>query len=507
MIADNDLNIIYMNRTVSEMLGRAEADIRKQLPNFDAGRLMGANIDVFHKNPAHQRHLLANLTGVHKAELNLGGRRFSLDVVPVFNDANERLGSAVQWTDRTEEHRAEQEVSQLVQAAAAGDFSKRVEEAGKEGFFLRLAKDLNSLVDTADRGLRDVSRMLGALAQGDLTQRIEADYQGTFGQLKDFSNDTAQSLSRMLGQIREAADTINTAASEIASGNAELSARTEQQASSLEETASSMEELTSTVKLNAENARQANSLAANASEVATQGGTVVQKVVSTMSSINESARKIADIIGVIDGIAFQTNILALNAAVEAARAGEQGRGFAVVAGEVHPRPAFRRRGQGDQDADLRLGGQGGERQHPGGPGRTDHERHRGGDPPGHRHHVGDRRRLRRAEHRHRRGEQRGLADGRHDPAERRAGGGSRGRGRGHAGAGGPAQPVGGGVQAGHSAERGPARQRAAVRATPQRAGAAGPQRHGAGQQGAQGRRLGRVLRPRRASARRRAASP
>ncbi|MGU2162930.1 methyl-accepting chemotaxis protein [Pseudomonas aeruginosa] len=334
MIADNDLNIIYMNRTVSEMLGRAEADIRKQLPNFDAGRLMGANIDVFHKNPAHQRHLLANLTGVHKAELNLGGRRFSLDVVPVFNDANERLGSAVQWTDRTEEHRAEQEVSQLVQAAAAGDFSKRVEEAGKEGFFLRLAKDLNSLVDTADRGLRDVSRMLGALAQGDLTQRIEADYQGTFGQLKDFSNDTAQSLSRMLGQIREAADTINTAASEIASGNAELSARTEQQASSLEETASSMEELTSTVKLNAENARQANSLAANASEVATQGGTVVQKVVSTMSSINESARKIADIIGVIDGIAFQTNILALNAAVEAARAGEQGRGFAVVAGEV-----------------------------------------------------------------------------------------------------------------------------------------------------------------------------
>lgn len=239
MIADNDLNIIYMNRTVSEMLSRAEADIRKQLPNFDAGRLMGANIDVFHKNPAHQRHLLANLTGVHKAGLNLGGRRFALDVVPVFNDANERLGSAVQWTDRTEEHRAEQEVSQLVQAAAAGDFSKRVEESGKEGFFLRLAKDLNSLVDTADRGLRDVSRMLGALAQGDLTQRIEADYQGTFGQLKDFSNETAQSLSRMLGQIRDAADTINTAAGEIASGNAELSARTEQQASSLE-AASSM---------------------------------------------------------------------------------------------------------------------------------------------------------------------------------------------------------------------------------------------------------------------------
>jgi len=334
MIADNDLDIIYMNRTVSEMLGRAEADIRKQLPNFNASRLMGANIDVFHKNPAHQRNLLAHLSGRHQAELNLGGRRFALDVVPVFDDAGQRLGSAVQWTDRTEEYRAEQEVSQLVEAAAAGDFSRRIEAANKEGFFLKLATGLNALVETADKGLKDVSRMLGALAQGDLTQRIEADYQGTFGELKDYANDTAQSLSRMLGQIREAAHTIGTAASEIASGNAELSTRTEQQASSLEETASSMEELTGTVKLNAENARQANSLAVNASEVATEGGNVVQKVVGTMSAINDSARKIADIIGVIDGIAFQTNILALNAAVEAARAGEQGRGFAVVAGEV-----------------------------------------------------------------------------------------------------------------------------------------------------------------------------
>ncbi|MBG6289940.1 MULTISPECIES: methyl-accepting chemotaxis protein [Pseudomonas] len=334
MIANNDLDIIYMNRTVTEMLGNAEADIRKQLPNFNASRLMGANIDMFHKNPAHQRGMLAHLTARHKAELSLGGRRFALDVVPVFNDAGERLGSAVQWTDRTEEFRAEQEVSQLVDAAVAGDFSKRIEASNKEGFFLKIATGLNSLVDTADKGLRDVTRVLGALAQGDLTQRIDADYQGTFGELKDYANETAQSLSRMLGQIREAADTIHTAASEIASGNAELSTRTEQQASSLEETASSMEELTSTVKLNAENARQANSLAVNASEVATEGGSVVQKVVGTMSAINDSARKIADIIGVIDGIAFQTNILALNAAVEAARAGEQGRGFAVVAGEV-----------------------------------------------------------------------------------------------------------------------------------------------------------------------------
>ncbi|MHA3815735.1 methyl-accepting chemotaxis protein [Pseudomonas sp. GCM10022186] len=334
MIADSERTIVYMNKTVTSMLQNAEADLRKALPSFSVSRLLGGSIDQFHKNPEHQKRLLATFTSTFRTQIEVGGRTFGLVANPVLSDAGERLGSVVEWADRTAEVQVEKEVAGLVGAAATGDFSKRISEEGKSGFLLNLANGLNTLVDTADKGLKDVSRMLGALAQGDLSQSIDADYQGTFGELKDYSNETAQSLSRMLGQIREAADTINTAAGEIASGNAELSTRTEQQASSLEETASSMEELTSTVKLNAENARQANSLAVNASEVATEGGNVVQKVVSTMSSINESARKISDIIGVIDGIAFQTNILALNAAVEAARAGEQGRGFAVVAAEV-----------------------------------------------------------------------------------------------------------------------------------------------------------------------------
>jgi methyl-accepting chemotaxis protein len=172
------------------------------------------------------------------------------------------------------------------------------------------------------------------VAAGDLTSSIEITSQDETGQLMQALKDMNFNLSQTVGQIRSGADMMATASSQIAAGNQDLSARTEEQASSLEETASSMEELTSIVKQNADNAKQANQLAQSASDVALKGGEVVAQVVDTMGSINTSSKKIVDIIGVIDGIAFQTNILALNAAVEAARAGEQGRGFAVVATEV-----------------------------------------------------------------------------------------------------------------------------------------------------------------------------
>jgi methyl-accepting chemotaxis protein len=172
------------------------------------------------------------------------------------------------------------------------------------------------------------------VAAGDLTSHIVVKSKDETGQLLQALKDMNDSLVGIVGQVRTGTDTIATASSQIAAGNMDLSSRTEQQASSLEETAASMEELTSTVKQNADNARQANQLAESASSVAVKGGQVVAQVVDTMSAINSSSKKIVDIIGVIDGIAFQTNILALNAAVEAARAGEQGRGFAVVAAEV-----------------------------------------------------------------------------------------------------------------------------------------------------------------------------
>jgi methyl-accepting chemotaxis protein len=334
MIANNERQIVYMNTAVAEMLTRNEAELRKALPHFDARKLIGGSIDVFHKNPAHQQGLLANLRGSYKTEIKVSNLTFGLIASPIVNDKGERLGTVVEWKDRTAEVAVENEVGSIVNAAANGDFTQRVSVTGKEGFFKGLAESINQLIQTSEVGLNEVARVLGALAKGDLTEKITAEYKGTFGRLKDDANTTVGQLTQIVGQIKSATELINTAAKEIASGNSDLSARTEQQAASLEETASSMEELTSTVKQNAENAKQANQLAIGASDVAIKGGQVVSGVVTTMSQISDSSKKIADIIGVIDGIAFQTNILALNAAVEAARAGEQGRGFAVVASEV-----------------------------------------------------------------------------------------------------------------------------------------------------------------------------
>jgi methyl-accepting chemotaxis protein len=182
--------------------------------------------------------------------------------------------------------------------------------------------------------MEDAVNIAQKIAAGDLTSDIKVNGTDETAQLLHALKDMNESLMRIVADVRVATDTIATGSAQIATGNMDLSSRTEQQAGSLEETASSMEELTSTVRQNADNARQANSLAMSASEVAIKGGSVVSQVVDTMGSINHSSKKIVDIIGVIDGIAFQTNILALNAAVEAARAGEQGRGFAVVATEV-----------------------------------------------------------------------------------------------------------------------------------------------------------------------------
>lgn len=334
MVANKNLEIIYVNASVMKLFKAAESDIRKELPSFSADKLMGSNIDLYHKVPAFQRGLLENLQEACKSELVIAGRYMNVIASPVNGEAGERIGYVAEWQDRTHEVLIEQEIDQLVQGVKAGDLSARIKLTDKQGFTKALSSGINELTDVIESVFGDVNRVMESMAEGDLTTSITNEYRGVYAECKNNINNTLAKLSEFIIQIRDAADFIDSSSQEMASGNNNLSHRAEQQAASLEETAASMEELASTVKNNAQNTVQATEVVNIASQLAQKGGGVVKSAIAAMQEINESSNKIAEIIGVIDEIAFQTNLLALNASVEAARAGEQGRGFSVVATEV-----------------------------------------------------------------------------------------------------------------------------------------------------------------------------
>ncbi len=334
MMADNNRNLVYLNDAAKKILEQYQSEIKDSSAHFDVENLIGLNIDRFHQNSVHQMGLLDSLTESVFSYAKLGSRTMTIVASPIFDERGERLGTVAEWYDCTAETVVEQEVANMVKAASRGDFSQRFNLEGKEDFLLDLTQGLNQLLNTCEMGLKDIAHVLFAISQGDLTQKIETEYEGTFGELKNDTNMTVEKLKAMIEQIRSATDSIYSGSTEIAAGNNNLSRRTEMQSERLQETATSMAQLTEAVKHNVNNAQQANDLVTNSVNIAMEGGKVVENVIEMMDGINQSSRRIEDIIAVIDDIAFQTNILALNAAVEAARAGEQGNGFAVVAVEV-----------------------------------------------------------------------------------------------------------------------------------------------------------------------------
>ncbi|HFE38316.1 MAG TPA: methyl-accepting chemotaxis protein, partial [Gammaproteobacteria bacterium] len=335
MLCDENFDITYVNPAVQNMMRNRQTELKAAFPGFDANNLIGQNIDQFHKNPSHQRAMLSNVDILPaSAEISVAGLEFKVNATAITDEQGNWMGNMVEWLDITEQKSAEQGIASMISAASQGDLDERIDVSKFTGFLKDLGEEINSLMDAVVKPIRENNRVVHALSDGDLREEMTGEYTGEYATMQVSLNQTIDNLRNMVGKIQSSAGSIVSAAGEIAQGNTDLSQRTEEQASSLQETASSMEELTSTVRQNADNARQANQLAAGARDQAEKGGDVVGKAVVAMSEINNSSKKIADIIGVIDEIAFQTNLLALNAAVEAARAGEQGRGFAVVAGEV-----------------------------------------------------------------------------------------------------------------------------------------------------------------------------
>lgn len=334
LVSNRRGQIVYVNPGLCEYFRTHESEVRKSMPNFEASEVFGSNVDAFLKNHVQDYSVIENLTSPKTIELNFGSRRLRVVVSPVTNEAKDLLGTVVEWADQTDEIVVQEAFNRVISAARQGDFSQTIPLSNVEGVNRQLASGMNELTEAVTTATDELGNMLAAMADGDLERRIEADFQGQFGALKEHANNTAAQLATIVGKVKAAAGEVSTAAAEITSGTEDLSSRTEKAASNLEETAASTEEMSATVKQNADSAKKASELAGSANQVANKGGEVVNRAVTAMSGIEDSARKITDIISVIDEIAFQTNLLALNASVEAARAGEAGKGFAVVAQEV-----------------------------------------------------------------------------------------------------------------------------------------------------------------------------
>lgn len=327
MVADPQYNILYINRAMEVTFEHAQSDLRQVFPDFDAHDIVGRNIDIFHKNPSHQRKMLDAMRNQFQTRLQIGPRVFTLIVNPVFDEKGVRLGTVVEWRDKTAEERSAAEIETIVRAASSGNFSSRISLEGKEGFHKTLAEGLNSLLESVERPVTELSEVISALSRGDLDTCVKGEYEGVFAQLKSRANETIEVLRRVITDVSSSAQMLSNASGEVSHTAQLLSTGATEQAANVEQTSAAIEEMSASINHNTDNAHVTDRMASKAASEAVEGGEAVAQTVEAM-------RGIASKIDLINEIANRTNILALNAAIEAARAGEHGKGFAVVSAEV-----------------------------------------------------------------------------------------------------------------------------------------------------------------------------
>ncbi|WP_019895749.1 methyl-accepting chemotaxis protein [Hydrogenovibrio halophilus] len=334
MMVDHDYNIMYLNDSMKAFFAAGEDKIKEVVPAFDMATIEGANIDLFHSTPSHQRKMLDAMKEPDSITLTLAGIHLKLNMIPIHNRSGVRTAMLVEWIDRTQEAQLLDSVHQVVGQAQKGHLGRRIDLSDVEGVAHDLSHSINDLLDAIQDAMNEVVRVTTGMAEGDLTQVIDKPYEGELGELKEAVNSSISRLDGIVSVAVEAAKVVDSASREVSQGSTDLSDRVQQQAAAIEQTSATMDEMNAAIKNNTDNANQASSVATDVQSKAREGSEVMTETIEAMGQIQDSSHKISEIVTMIDSIAFQTNLLALNAAVEAARAGEHGRGFAVVAGEV-----------------------------------------------------------------------------------------------------------------------------------------------------------------------------
>lgn len=334
MLTDHEHNIIYLNNSLINEFREYKNDISQQVSQFEADALIGRKFDMFSSDTEHTLNTFSNMAETTNCMLELGEQSYSLSADPVYDDNKVRLGSVVQWDNVTEQLQMETEVKHMIGEAKSGSLGLRISLDNKSGFYKTLSEEINELVTVSESVIDDAVETLGLITDGDLTQKANTNYKGSYATLNNNINSTIDKLISVISSIKTTSQAVDEGARYISEGNSDLSRRTQVQSSELDRSARSMVQISSNVNDAANNAEHANSLALEASEKARAGGHVLELANSAMEEINQASLSIRDIISVMDEIAFQTNLLALNASVEAAHAGSLGRGFAIVADEV-----------------------------------------------------------------------------------------------------------------------------------------------------------------------------